>query len=472
MRIDLRINSGKINIVAVTQPGLQILIMPNELITNCRIVNEGLITESDIRIKDGRIATIATAGTVSAQPGEHITDAKGRWLFPGLIDDQVHFRAPGLTHKADIASESRAAVAGGITSYMEMPNVNPPTLTMALLEEKRQFAAAQSLSNYAFYLGAANDNIEDIAAADPQRIAGIKIFMGASTGNMLVDDPAALAAIFARAPTIIATHCENSRRIATRFEQAQQQYGDDIPAAAHAIIRDEIACYESSSQAIALAKEHNARLHILHITTAKELSLFSAGMGDKQITCEACAHHLLFDESDYATLGMRLKCNPAVKSRSDRDAIRQAVATGQIDVLATDHAPHLLAEKELPYAKAAAGLPLVEYALPAFLELVADGVLTFADVARASAHRVADIFAVRERGYIREGYWADLTLVEETAATASGVRDTVLAKCAWTPFRDYRFRYRVANTWVNGNCVWANEKIREGSHGMALAFDR
>ena len=381
------------------------------LITNCRLVNEGELREGDIRIQDGRIAAIG--GALGALDNEAVYDAAGRLAFPGLIDDQVHFREPGLTHKANIASESRAAAAGGITSYMEMPNVSPPTLTMARLEDKRRVAARDSLTNYAFYLGAATDNIAAIAAADARRIAGIKIFMGASTGNLLVDDPDILAQIFAQAPTLIATHCENTARIKNRLKQAQADYGEDIPAAAHPVIRDDTACYESSALAIELARTHGARLHILHISTAKELPLFTPGFGDKSITCEACAHHLLFDDSDYAALGMRLKCNPAIKTRADRDAIRQAVADGVIDVLATDHAPHLPREKDQPYTAAAAGLPLVEYALPAFLELVADGVLDYTDVARAGAHRVADIFAVEERGYLREGYWADICLVEE-----------------------------------------------------------
>lgn len=443
------------------------------LLSNCRLVNDGHIREADIRIEAGRIAEIAAAGSLLARNGETVTDAGGRLLFPGLIDDQVHFRTPGLTHKADIATESRAAAAGGVTSYMDMPNVQPPTLTMEHLEEKRRIAAAQSLTNYAFYLGASTDNYADIAAADARRIAGIKVFMGASTGNLLVDDPQVLSNIFTSAPTLIATHCENTARIKARTEPLRQQYGDDIPPAMHAVIRDDEACYESSSLAVQLAKAHGARLHILHITTAKELSLFSGGAAaDKQITCEACAHHLLFDDSDYARLGMRLKCNPAVKTRADRDAIRQAVADGVIDVLATDHAPHLPAEKDMPYSAAAAGLPLVEYALPAFLELVADGVLSYEQVAQAAAHRVADIFAVQERGYIREGYWADLTLVETCADGDSGVRDQVLSKCGWTPFRDYRFRHRVVQTYVNGNRVWHEQTLDDSSRGMALAFNR
>lgn len=446
--------------------------MNSHLLVNCRIVNEGAIREGDVRIANGRIEAIARAGTLSPRAGQVPTDVNGALLFPGLIDDQVHFREPGLTHKASIASESRAAAAGGITSYMEMPNVKPPTLTMPLLHEKRQVAAAQSLTNYAFYLGASNDNLADIKGADPRAIAGIKVFMGASTGNMLVDAPEVLAGIFAAAPTLIAVHCENTPRILARQQNMLQQHGDGIPAAMHPVIRDDVACYDSSALAIALAREHGARLHILHISTARELPLFAAGHGDKQITCEACAHHLLFDDSDYERLGMRLKCNPAVKTRADREALRAAVADGTIDVLATDHAPHLPEEKDLPYAAAAAGLPLVEYALPAFLQLVSDGALGYADVARAGAHRVAELFAVRGRGYIREGYWADLALVEEAPDGDSGVRAQVLAKCGWMPFDGCRFSHRVARTYVNGHCVWQDGQIADQPRGMALEFER
>lgn len=443
--------------------------MTSTLLTNCRIVNEGSVRAGDVRIKDGRIDAIA--GNLSAREGESVCDCGGNLLFPGLIDDQVHFREPGLTHKADIFSESRAAAAGGVTSYMEMPNVLPPTLTMELLEEKRRIAAQHSLTNYAFYLGAGNDNLEEVARADARRIAGIKVFMGASTGNLLVDAPQVLARIFACAPTLIATHCEHTPRIKARQAEAAQQYGEDIPAAAHATIRDATACYDSSSLAVNLAREHGARLHVLHLTTAKELPLFAEK--DGCITCEACAHHLLFDDSDYARLGMRLKCNPAVKTRADRTALRRALAGGVIDVLATDHAPHLPQEKDQPYTAAAAGLPLVEYALPAFLELVADGDLSYADVALRAAHRVAEIFAVSQRGFIREGYWADLALVEEVKAWADGgVREAVLSKCGWTPFHGMALRHRVVRTFVNGSCVWDNGAIADNSRGMALEFTR
>ena len=438
--------------------------LPKMLLVNCRLVNEGRVMEADMHLARGRIEAI---GQLSARADERVMDVAGRWVFPGLIDDQVHFRQPGLTHKADIASESRAAVAGGVTSYMEMPNVIPPTTTMSRLEDKRAIAAASSVANYAFYLGAAHDNLSDIASADPTRIAGIKIFMGASTGTLLVDDPLLLEKIFAAAPTLIATHCENTPRITARLQAAQARYGDAIPPAWHAHIRDHAACYESSSLAVALAKKTGARLHILHLTTAKELSLLAQG-SNKQITSEACVHHLLFDERDYDTLGMRLKCNPAVKSPADRHALRQAVCDVRIDVVATDHAPHLLTEKEQPYERAAAGLPLIEYALPALLQLVAEGVLPVTTVAAAGAHRVADIFCVQDRGYLREGYFADLVIV----AKARSIRQTLFSKCAWTPFSLPQLHYQVEATFVNGRPVFLHGQVIADAGGQALIFAR
>ena len=435
-----------------------------------KIVNEGAVTEGDMRVCDGRIAAIG--GTLTAARGDTVIAGRGRLLMPGLIDDQVHFREPGLSHKADIASESRAAAAGGITSFMDMPNVIPPTLDMARLAEKRARAAATARINYAFYLGASNDNTESVAAADPAQIAGVKIFMGASTGNMLVDDEKILETIFRIAPTLIAVHCESTPRIKTRLRQARQHFGESIPAATHPQIRDAEACYLSSSRAVTLARQTGARLHILHISTARELELFGDGRAaDKQITAEACLHHLLFDDDDYAALDMRLKTNPAVKSRADRQALRQAVADGRIDVLATDHAPHLAAEKDCPYEQAAAGMPLAEYALPGFLELVAEGALTYPQVAERGAHAVAELFAVKERGYIREGYWADLALVSPVPEGAP-VRPAVLSKCGWTPFANRRFRHVVDATFVNGRQVWAAGNIDDDIRGMALEFVR
>ena len=440
------------------------------LIVNCRVVNEGRVFDADVRIVNGRIAKV---GACRPKAGEQITDANGRYLLPGLIDDQVHFREPGLTHKATIATESRAAVAGGITSFMEMPNVLPPTLNMELLEQKLAIASQGAVANYAFYLGAGNNNLQDIAAADPRRIAGVKIFMGASTGNLLVQNPKVLEKIFAAAPTLIATHCENTPRINRRLARARAKHGQNIPAAAHAQIRDVDACFESSSFAVALAKKTGARLHVLHITTAKELALFARGAtAGKQITAEACAHHLLFDDSIYGRLGMRAKCNPAIKTAADRAAVVAAVAAGKIDALATDHAPHLPKEKDAPYEEAAAGMPLAEHALPAFLQLVANGELTLPQVARAGAHNVADLYAVQDRGYVREGYFADLVLAEQRPR-GFVARRRPLAKCGWSPFAGMRFAFGVWRVFVNGRCVYANGKVAASAPpAMPLAFAR
>ena len=436
----------------------------------CRIVGGETETEGDVRVRGGRIAAVAPS--LSAAAGETVVEGRGRLLFPGLMDDQVHFREPGLTAKADIFSESRAAAAGGITSFMEMPNVIPPTLTMERLEDKRAIAAKHSLVNYGFYLGASRNNIADIAAADPRRIAGVKIFMGSSTGDMLVDDEKVLEKIFSESPTLIATHCESTPRILRRLEEAKKKFGGNIPAEAHPEIRDTEACYESSSRAVALAKKTGARLHILHITSARELSLFAPGdSSKKQITAEACVHHLLFDDRDYAALGMRLKANPAVKTAADKSALRAAVAEGRIDVLATDHAPHLLAEKELPYEKAAAGMPLAEYALPAFLELAAEGALTYSQIAHRAAAAVADMFAIADRGRIAEGCWADFVLVSRLPEGAPP-RKKLLSKCGWTPFAARRFAHQVDATFVNGVLVWDGQAIQNAAAARPLEFNR
>ena len=440
----------------------------NFVLHDCRIINEGRELEGDVRVRGGKIAKIG--GALSAKSGEKSINARGMLLFPGLIDDQVHFREPGLTHKGDIASESRAAAAGGITSYMEMPNVLPPTLDIKKIRQKRAIAAKSSRVNYAFHLGASAGNIADIAAAPPGLIAGVKVFMGSTTGNLLVDDDKTLAAVFRAAPGVISVHCESSPKIKKNLARAKRKYGGAIPPEAHPKIRNTAACYESTSRAVAVASETGARLHVLHISTARELEIFSPGPpAEKQITCEACAHHLLFDDSDYGALGMRLKTNPAVKTAADKRALRRAVAGGLIDVLATDHAPHLLAEKEQPYEESAAGMPLAEYALPAFLELVADGVLDYSDVAARGSHAPADIFAVKKRGYIREGYWADLVLVEEADSPA---RKKVLSKCGWTPFAGRKFRHAVRSVFVNGEPVFDGKAVDDSVRGKALEFAR
>ena len=439
--------------------------MASTLIINSRIVNEGRIIEGDVKIADGRIIKI---GGEIRTDNRRIIDADGRFLLPGMIDDQVHFRQPGLTHKGDIASESRAAVAGGITSFMEMPNTIPPTLTMAEVEKKRRLAAENSRANFAFYLGASNGNLEDIKAASPGRIAGVKVFMGASTGNMLVDDEAILSAIFAASPTLIATHCEKMPVI----EKNLAAFAGEFSPSSHPQIRNAKACFESSSQAIDLAKKFGARLHILHISTKEELPLFSSdALAGKKITAEACVNHLYFCDEDYESLGNLIKCNPAIKSREDRAAIRAAVAEGRIDVVATDHAPHTLAEKNRPYLNAAAGLPTAQHAMPMLLEMVADGDLNLPTLVRRASHSVADLFAIRERGYIREGYFADLVLVD--LATPTEIRrESILAKCGWSPLEGKTLRSSVRMVFVNGEIACDSGKINDAVRGMPLEFAR
>ena len=439
----------------------------------CRIVNEGQIREGDARAENGIWQSVGEVG--KARGGDIVIDCGGQYLFPGLIDDQVHFREPGLTDKADIASESRAAAAGGVTSFMEMPNVRPPTLDAARLRQKLDIAARDSRVNYAFYLGANGDNLESIRALDPRAVAGIKVFMGSSTGDMVIDDEERLRAIFTAAPCLVAAHCEDDKIVAANLERARARFGGDIPPRAHAQIRDARACFSSSSRAARIARETGARLHILHITSAVELDLFAPGDGDKQITAEACAHHLLFCDDDYARLGMRLKCNPAVKTRADRDALRDALRDGRIDVAATDHAPHLAAEKDAPYEKAAAGLPLIEFALPALLESTM-GESDFALIAKRGAHRVADLFSIPNRGYLRAGMAADCALID-WRDDPRPTRKTLFSKCGWSPFAEMKLRARVALTVVNGEIVYRDdetrkERIDDSVRGQALAFAR
>jgi len=373
--------------------------MPTALIKNARIVNEGCVTEMDVRIVDQRIETLAL--NISAQTGDNVIDASGCYLLPGMIDDQVHFREPGLTHKGTIASESRAAVAGGITSYMEMPNVSPATTTIAALERKFAIAEESSLANYSFYLGATEDNLEEIKLLDPSKHCGVKVFMGASTGDLLVEDPQALNAIFRDSPVLIVTHCESGAVISqnqARLLQAKSEFNIED----HPVLRDDEACYASSSFAVALAKKHHSQLHVLHITSAKELALFEAGpIENKHITAEACVHHLWFSHQDYALLGNQIKCNPAIKYESDRNQLLQAVNDDQIDIIATDHAPHTWQEKQVPYAQAPAGLPLVQHALLSLFDQVKDGQLTVAKVVEKTAHNPAIRYCIKERGFIR-----------------------------------------------------------------------
>lgn len=448
--------------------------MPSTLIVNARLVNEGREFEGDLRMDAGRITQIGSS--LDAHAGERVVDAAGRRLLPGMIDDQVHFREPGLEYKADLATESAAAVAGGLTTFMDMPNTSPPTLDSAALEDKYRRAEGRAWGNYGFYLGASNDNLAAIRSLDPRSAPGIKVFMGASTGNMLVDNPEILDGIFRDAPTPIITHCEDTPMIDAELARYKAKYGDDIPAACHADIRSRQACMKSTQLALSLARKHDSRLHVLHISTADELALFEPGPlvradgSRKRITAETCIHFLRFDRADYERLGHLIKCNPSIKDASDREALIQALATDVIDVLATDHAPHTLEEKSRPYTGAPSGLPLVQYALVAALELVHEGRLTTAQVVQKFAHAPAQLFDVHGRGFLREGYAADLVLVDDTPFTVQ--RADVLSKCGWSPFEGTTFRSRIASTWVNGELVWDGRQLVGKPQGQRLAFDR
>lgn len=448
--------------------------MPSTLITNARLVNEGRVFDADLRIENGRIARIESG--LAAREGEQVVDAAGRWLLPGMIDDQVHFREPGLTQKGDIATESAAAVAGGLTTFMDMPNTNPPTLNADALQAKYDSAAGRARANYGFYMGASNDNLEHIQRLDPKTAPGIKVFMGASTGNMLVDNPETLDAIFRDAPTPIITHCEDTPMIDALMKQYQAQYGDTLSAEQHPDIRSRQACLKSSELAVSLARRHGTRLHVLHISTADELALFERGPliradgSRKQITAETCIHFLRFDRTDYARLGNLIKCNPAIKDVADREALTAALVEDIIDVLATDHAPHTWEEKQKPYAQAPSGLPLVQYALTAALELVHEGKLDIARVVQKFAHAPAQLFDVAERGFLREGYFADLVLVEDKPFTVK--REDVLSKCGWSPFEGTTFQSRIASTWINGQLTWDGAQIVGAANGQRLAFNR
>ncbi|MET3654478.1 dihydroorotase [Dyella japonica] len=440
------------------------------LIKNAELVNEGRRFHADVRVKQGRIDAIA--GDLDARPGEKVVDASGLWLFPGMIDDQVHFREPGLTQKADIAHESRACATGGITSFMEMPNTKPPALDRDTLEAKYALGAQNSAVNYAFYMGASNDNLEAIKSLDPLAAPGIKVFMGASTGNMLVDNPEVLDGIFKYAPTPIITHCEDTPMIDANLAKAHAKYGDAIPAWEHPLIRSREACIKSTRLAIELARRHNSRLHVLHISTADELALFEPGpLKGKRITAETCVHFLHFDDRDYERLGFLIKCNPAIKTSADREAIIKALAEGRLDVLATDHAPHLLEEKEQLYDKAPSGLPLVQYALQAALQRVFEGKLTLERVVEAVTHAPATLFDVKERGYLREGYAADLVLVDPNKPHTVR-KEEVLSKCGWTPFEGYTFNTSIAATFVNGQRVWDGSSVDPSVRGQRLGFAR
>jgi dihydroorotase len=439
------------------------------LIKNARMVNEGDIRHGDLLIKHGRIEKIADS--IAADGITQILDAQGAWLLPGMIDDQVHFREPGLTYKAGIWSESRAAAAGGITSFMEMPNTKPATVTLQALEDKYAIAAEKSLVNYSFYLGATNDNLDVIRSLKPGTAAGIKIFMGASTGNMLVDNEETLAGIFRDAPTLIATHCEFSPLIQQNLEAARKRYGNAIPVTEHPTIRSAEACYQSTRIAMALARQFSAPLHVLHLSTAMEMDLFEPGpMKGKLITGELCVHFLHFNADDYPRLGNLIKCNPAIKTAADQAALIKALQDGRLDIIATDHAPHTSEEKaSKDYLEAPSGLPLVQDALLLVLELYHDGILRLEDIARRTAHNVADRFAVMDRGYLREGYWADLVLID-TKRPTEVTRERILSKCGWSPFEGETFRSSIVSTWVNGQPVWQDGSLVESGSAARLQF--
>lgn len=435
------------------------------LISQARIVNEGRIVEGDVLIKGQHIEKIAPF--IAAPPRTKVIDAKGRLLLPGVIDDQVHFREPGFPHKADIASESAAGVAGGTTSFMEMPNTDPKTVTRELLKDKYNRADKRASANYAFYFGATNDNIEEIKALKKGDACGVKIFMGASTGNMLVDDPATLENIFSHCALPIATHCEDTPMIKAAEAAAREKYGEDVPAWEHPNIRNVECCYKSSSLAVGLAKKHGANLHVLHLTTAKELELFTPG--DMRITAEACVHHLFMNETAYATLGHRAKCNPSIKSEADRKALVQGVKDGRIAIIATDHAPHTAEEKAQTYFKAPSGLPVIQHSLQMMLDLVARGELDLKTVVLRMCHVPAQRFGVKDRGFIREGYFADLVMVDPKKPHKV-TKESLLYRCGWSPSEGHEFTHSIASTWVNGELAWDGMKLSAKPHGKRIEF--
>jgi dihydroorotase len=442
------------------------------LIKNAKIVNEGTIFEGDVLIENEFIVEIADF--ISAKSSDcKIIDAEGNFLIPGAIDDQVHFREPGLTHKGDIESESRAAVAGGITSFIEQPNTIPNALTQEILEEKYQIAENNSFANYSFMMGASNDNLAEVLKTNPKNVAGIKIFLGSSTGNMLVDNEEVLERIFSSTPLLIAVHCEDETTIKNNLEKFKAEYGDAIPVSAHHLIRSEEACYLSSSKAIALAKKTGARLHIFHLSTAKEMDLFTnkIPLEQKKITAEVCIHHLWFTNKDYDTKGNFIKWNPAVKTENDRNALWEALLDDRIDVIATDHAPHTLEEKQQSYLKAPSGGPLVQHAVVAMFEAYLQGKISVEKIVQKMAHNPAILFKIEKRGFVKVGYYADLAIVN-SGLPWTVKKDNIFAKCGWSPFEDFTFRSRVTHTFVNGELVYHNFKVKDIRRGKRLLFDR
>lgn len=442
------------------------------LIKNIQVVNEGQIKTADLLIKNGRIEKI---GSSLSSPANCIEiNGEGRFLLPGAIDDQVHFREPGLTHKATIYTESKAAVAGGVTSFMEMPNTIPPAFTQELLENKYAIGAQTSLANYSFFMGTSNDNAEEVLKINKKKndVCGVKIFMGASTGNLLVDNPSTLDKIFSECEVLIATHCEDERVIKQNLEKIKAS-GKELTTADHPIIRDEEACYESSLTAIQIAKKYNTRLHILHITTEKELQLFTnmIPLKEKRITTEVCVHHLHFTSDDYERLGNQIKCNPAIKAPHNREALWKALLDNRLDVIATDHAPHTWAEKNEPYEKAHAGLPLVQHPMLLMLHYYKQGKISLEKIAEKMSHAVADCFQIKERGYIREGYFADL-VITDLSQTTTVAKENILYKCGWSPFEGFSFPAAITHTFVNGSLVYGNGVWDESKKGQRLNFNR
>ncbi len=443
-----------------------------QVIKNITVVNEGKQSVSDVWINGSKIAHVVAVGTIDYNNATSIVDGTGKHLFPGLIDDQVHFREPGLTNKGDLTTESAAAAAGGITSYMEMPNTSPSATTLELLEQKFKRAEEVSTVNYNFFMGATPENADVLAHVNPKEVCGVKIFMGSSTGNLLVEKREALEIIFSKVKTLIATHCEDDGIIKRNLE-ALQATGKTLTSSDHPIIRNAEGCYASSSMAVELAKKHDARLHILHISTAKELELFTNAipMKEKRITAEACIHHLWFTEEDYATKGNYIKWNPAVKSFNDRMNIREAVNDGRIDVIATDHAPHTIEEKEQEYLKAPSGGPLVQHSLQALIDLHRQGVFTLEKIVEKASHAVAEMFQIDGRGYIREGYFADFVMVD-LSSPYTVTKENLLYKCGWSPFEGHTFSSTIVSTWCNGKLVFENGKLTGEKSGMALTFAR
>ena len=447
--------------------------MSSILIKNATIINEGKTFRGDLIIKDELISAIGSADQMIVPAGTKIIDATGLLLIPGVIDDQVHFREPGLTHKGDIFSESRAAAAGGVTSFMDMPNTDPQTVSIDILNKKYRIGSENSLTNYSFYIGATNTNLDEVLKVDPSEVCGIKLFMGSSTGNMLVDNENALKELFAKASLPITAHCEDEPTIRKNSEIYRKKYGEDVPIKMHSLIRSREACFRSSSHAINLAKEYNTRLHILHLSTADEMKLFSneLPLNQKRITGEVCVHHLWFDESSYDDLGTFIKWNPAIKTRFDRDALINGVNNNLIDIVATDHAPHTLTEKGNSYFKAPSGGPLIQHSLVVMLELWRRKVFSLEKIVEMMCHNPAILFNIKDRGFIREGYKADLCLVNPSSPWVVS-KENILYKCGWSPFERTTFRSKVIQTIVNGTIVYDNGVIKEDYRGQRLMFDR